>query len=252
MRSTDAKIYCAFLLTAFLLSFHWVSAQDSTGKNPRDTSDHFDIRNSSFFLPQALPAGKYFQSVSILYVVLPKDWTLDDINAPMLSYAGKYTLSHGFNLQASLATLLISYRANLGPFWNYSVNHLHFGVGYQVAFNFGILRQFGFNTKLIIWEQQPSLSFGYSFRDVAVVLRGDMYWTNAIYEDQGGHVIPHTTSFIDGYSVTGTVEQRLWKNRLLSFGVKVYNAHYHIIAWPAFPVNRYRYWLPEFQLGLSF
>jgi hypothetical protein len=48
-----------------------------------------------------------------------------------------------------------------------------------------------------------------------------------------------------------TLEQD-WKNRLMSFGVKLDNLRFHIIAWPAYPVNQYRYWFPEFHLGLSF
>jgi len=228
-----------------------ISAQDSIHKSelPVDT---FDIRKSSFFLPQALPKGKYYQNISVLYVVVPKDWTTQTINAPMLSYAGKYTLPHGFNLQASLATLFISYRLNFGPFWNYSINQFHFGAGYQVVFNYGFLNQFGFKTTLTGWEQQPSIAAGYSFKKTAVALRGDLYWTNSIYQTQGGHTVPYTNSFINGYSVTATLEQRLWKNRILSFGVKLNYLKYHIIAWPAFPVNLYRYWVPEFHLGLSF
>ncbi|WP_448699273.1 hypothetical protein ACFGVR_20075 [Mucilaginibacter sp. AW1-3] len=213
--------------------------------------DTFDIKNSSFLLPQALPKGKYYQEVAILQVVVPKDWTTENITAPMLSYAGKYTLPYGFNLQASLATLIISYRLNLGPFWNYSVNNFHFGAGYQVAFNYGFLKQFGFNTQLNIWEQQPSLTAGYSFKTMAVILRGDMYYTSSLSQTQAGHTISYP-SLLNGFSISGNLEQRLWKNRLMSFGVKLNYLRYHIIAWPAFPVNQYRYWVPEFDLGLSF
>jgi hypothetical protein len=202
-------------------------------------------------LPQPLPKGKYYQSLFLAYIVVPKDWTTENITAPMFGYAGKYTLPYGFNLQASLATLIISYRLNFGPFWNYSVDKFHFGAGYQVAFNYGVLNQFGFTTNLTIWEQQPSLSVGYSFKQMAVILRGDMYLTSSLHETQGGFTIAYP-SFLNGYSVTGTLEQRLWKNHLMSFGAKMNYLKYHLIAWPAFPVNQYRYWVPEFDLGLSF
>ena len=240
---------CSLIVLALLSTqANFAQAQKTTSP----ASDSFDIRNSSFLLPQHLPAGKYYQNASLLYVVVPKDWTTATISAPMLSYAGKYTLPYGFNMQASLATLFISYRLNLGPFWNYSINQFHFGAGYQVAFNYGFLNQFGFNTTLNIWEQQPSLAAGYSFKETAVTLRGDLYWTNSIYQTQGGHTVPYTNSFINGYSVMASLEQRLWRNRLMSFGVKLNYLKYHIIAWPAFPVNQYQYWVPEFHLGLSF
>jgi hypothetical protein len=236
------------------LALVFVSKYDhgqTLGSAAKTDSDTFDIRNSSFLLPQALPKGKYYQSLFLQYVVIPKDWTTEAITAPMLGYAGKYTLPYGFNLQASLATLIISYRLNFGPFWNYSVDNFHIGAGYQVAYNLGFLNQFGFTTHLTIWEQQPSLSVGYSFQQMAVILRGDLYLTSSISESQGGHTISYP-SLTNGYSVTATLEQRLWKSNLLSFGVKMNYLRYHIIAWPAFPVNQYRYWVPEFDLGLSF
>jgi hypothetical protein len=243
----------ALLLLALVIVFEHTCAQ-TAGPMPKIDSaeEKYDIERSSFLLPQPLPTGKYYQNVSILYVVVPKDWATTTIKAPMFSYAGKYTLPYGFNLQASLATLFISYRANFGPFWNYSIDHFHFGAGYQVAFNYGFLNQFGFNTKLSIWEQQPSIAAGYSFKKLAVTLRGDLYWTNSIHETQGGHTVPYGTDFLNGYSVSAALEQRLWANRLMSFVVKLNYLKYHIIAWPAFPVNQYRYVVPEFHLGLSF
>ncbi len=239
------------LLMLFFVPGHNYAQTTSSNTKADSTDDGFDIKKSSFLLPQALPSGKYYQRLAVLYVVVPKDWTTETITAPMFGYEGKYTLPYGFNMQASLATLFISYRLLFGPFWNYSVNNFHFGLGYQVAFNYGFLNQFGFKTVLNIWEQQPSLTVGYSFKKTAVILRGDLYITNSIHETQGGNTISYP-GFTNGYSVTSAVEERLWKNRLMSFGFKLNYVKYHIIAWPAFPVNQYRYWLPEFDLGLSF
>jgi hypothetical protein len=239
-----------FLALFFITKYNYAQV---TGSNIKQSfaDDGFDIRNSSFLLPQPLPKGKYYQSLFLAYIVVPKDWTTETVTAPMFGYAGKYTLPYGFNLQASLATLFISYRLNFGPFWNYSVDNFHFGAGYQVAFNYGILNQFGFTTHLTIWEQQPSLAVGYSFKEMAVILRGDLYVTSSLHETQAGYTISYP-SFFNGYSVSANLEQRLWKNHLMSFGVKMNYLKYHLIAWPAFPVNQYRYLVPEFDLGLSF
>ena len=204
-------------------------------------------------MPQALPGGKYYQSFSILYLVLPRDWITQVIKAPVLYYTGKYTLPYGFNLQGSLSTLLISNRINLGPFWNYSINdNYHLALGYQVVFNYGFLNDFGFNTSLTGWEQQPSVTLGYSSVTMAVTLRTDLYWSNGFDLSDGKNVVQYTTSFINGYSFNANLEQRLWKNRILSVGFKLYHCKYNIIAWPAFPVNSYKYWFPEFQIGLEF
>jgi hypothetical protein len=222
--------------------------------SPRSaTVDSFDIRTVSFLLPQAQRAGKYQQSFYIQYLVLPRDWITTILKAPVLYYTGKYTLPYGFNLQASLATLFISNRINLGPFWNYSFNdHYHLALGYQVVFNYGFLNQFGFTTQLTGWEQQPSVTLGYSWKTMALILRTDLYWSNGFHVSEGKFTIPYTNSFINGYSFNANLEQRLVKNKIMSVGVKLYNCKYNFIAWPAFPVNSYRYWFPEFQIGLEF
>ncbi|HTQ27522.1 MAG TPA: hypothetical protein VMI35_05310 [Puia sp.] len=256
MKEQTRGKYSGFPLLAILL-FCCCVCHGQSLKTAPIANDSFNVKNRSFLLPLAHPAWKYYHSLSVFYVVTPSDWTLDNIIAPMLSYAGKYSLPYGFNVQGSFTTLIISNRINLGPFWNYSTGNYHFAAGYQVAFNFGELTQFGYNTWVKGWEQQPSLTAGYSFQKLAVVLRGDLYWTNAFYVSQDKYVIPYTTSFINGYSISGSIEQKLYtnkkknKDKLLSFGVKVYNVRYHFVAWPAFPVNKYRYWVPEFQLGLN-
>jgi hypothetical protein len=215
-------------------------------------SDTFRIKNTSFILPQPVQYKKYTHSMGIQYVIVPKDWSLDNIQAPMFNYNGKYALPKGFNIQGTLSTIIVSNRISAGPFWNYSFNdNFHVGIGYQVAFNYGRLSEFGFNTVLTGWEQQPSLTLGYNFNKSVITVRGDLYYTSALYLSEAGNVIPFTNGGTNGYSITGTVEQRLWKNRLFSFGVKLAVLRYHILAWPAFPVNKYRYLVPEFQLGLK-
>src|SRR6185436_2187950 len=109
-------------------------------------ADTFDIRDGSFLLPLEQPRGKKFHhSIAVYYVVPPRDWTLDIVKAPMFNYTGKYKLPKGFNLQGGISTLIISNRLNLGPFWNKSFDNFHVGIGYQLAFNYGFLKSFGFN-----------------------------------------------------------------------------------------------------------
>jgi hypothetical protein len=215
-------------------------------------TDTFDIYKASFFLPQPLPGGHYSSTISVLYVVTPKDWTLDNVTAPMFSYQAKYTLPKGFNLQAGLASLFISNRIYLGPYWNYKFKgNNYIGLGWNVAWNYGVLNQFGFATTLTGWEQQPSIAIGHAFRRTAATFRADLYWTNALYITEGKNTLQTANGFINGYSFSASFEQKLYKNRAITFGLKMDYIQYHIIAWPAFPVNGKRYWMPEFQIGLN-
>jgi hypothetical protein len=237
------------LLALIILSFgalHEICAQK------KDIAQQFDIKAASFLLPQPLPAGKYSHQIAIYYVVPPKDWTLDIVKAPMFNYTGKYTLPKGFNIQGGISTLVVSNRFNLGPFWNYSINNFHLGVGYQIAYNLGVLKSFGFHTIFSGWEHQPSVTVGYNFARTAVTFRGDLYYTTALYLSEGGYTVSSADPFMNGYSLTGSFEQRLHKKRVMSLGLKINYMRYHIIAWPALPVNSYRYFIPEFQVGLNF
>ena len=101
------------------------------GFGQKKQEDTFNIHKASFFLPQPLPGGHYSSSISVLYVVTPKDWTLDNITAPMFSYQAKYTLPKGFNLQAGLSSLIISNRIYLGPYWNYKINDNYYRFGME-------------------------------------------------------------------------------------------------------------------------
>ena len=193
-----------------------------TGFGQKKQSDSFDIYKASFNLPQPLPGGHYSSSISVIYVVTPTDWTDDVITAPMFFYQAKYTLPKSFNVQASLASLFISNRINLGPFWNKELdNHNYIGLGWQVVFDYGILNQFGFKTSITGWEQQPQIVLGHAFAKTAVTVKGNLYWTNALYISEGKSVIPYTNSFINGYSFSAAFEQRLYKNRALNPAVPV-------------------------------
>jgi hypothetical protein len=241
-KKTNGRILLAFSLLLIC----------TAGLGQKKQTDSFNINKASFYLPQPLAPGHYYSSISVLYVVTPRDWTDDIIAAPMFWYQAKYTLPKGFNVQASLASLFISNRILLGPFWDYKISENNFvGFGWQVAWNYGILNQFGFATTLTGWEQQPSITFGHVFNHMAVNVRGNLFWTNALYFSEGKNTIPFTNGFINGYSFGATLEQKLYKNRALSLGLQMDYVRYHIIAWPAFPVNQKSYWVPEFTIGLN-
>src|SRR3954468_16287887 len=105
------KIYCfhtilrKVLFPGFLLVLmHFQSLAQDNNTSAKDT---FDINKASFRLPLPKPGRKYTHAISFIHLVIPKDWTLDFINAPMFSYEGKYALPKGFTLEGSVATLFI-------------------------------------------------------------------------------------------------------------------------------------------------
>ena len=249
---SNKNSYCLFFTFFFLLLIQNVISQDKSLPEVKDPHDTFNIKQSSFLLPQAQRKWKFSQAISAYYILPPKDWILDVVNAPLLNYSCKFALPKAFNIQASLSTAGVSNRLNFGPFWNCNIKNFHFALGYQGAFNLGILTGFGFNTTLSDWEQQPSLTLAYNFGKTAVIIRGDIYYTNSFKLNEAGFIISSKDHYINGYSGTINFDQRLFKNKVMSVGFKLSYVKYHIIAWPALPVNRYRYPVPEFQLGYNF
>jgi hypothetical protein len=248
----DHKILKVIIIIGLMIADKYNYAQQTPGKfKMLPGNDSFDIKSASFLLPQSHPAWHYYHSISFSYVDIPPAWTLERINAPLITYYGKFSLPYGFDVQASLATIYISNRLNIGPFWNYSIHNFHFGIGYQFAYDFGKLNQLGYKTKFSGWELQPSVTVGYSFKKIAVILRGDLYQSKSIDFVEGGHSVPMWNSFVNGYAVSVCIEQRLYRNKVISVGIKLNDIRYHFIAWPAFPVNQYRYLVPEFQLGIK-
>jgi len=237
-----------FLLTLYKLGY---GQQMPTNFKSGSSPDTFNIKYFSYLLPQSHPKWHYYQSLSFSYVDIPAAWALQKVNAPLITYSAKFSLPKSFELQASLATVYVSNRLNFGPSWNHSIDNYHFGVGYQIDHDFGQLNQFGYKTKFSAWGQQAFATVGYSFEKMALVVRGDLYLTNSVDFDEAGHSVPMWHSFTNGYSISASLEQRLYRNKVFSIGFKLNNIRYHFLAWPAFPVNQNNYWVPEIQLGIK-
>ncbi|HEX4852275.1 MAG TPA: hypothetical protein VFV08_15775, partial [Puia sp.] len=173
MKRSISLLTCSLLLLNLILCFAAFGQQKQEWhSNKSNQEDSFDIKSASFLLPQPRPKWHYYQNLSFSYIDLPSQWTLQNINAPMLTYSGKFSLPFGFNFQEGLSTLFVSNRFNFGPSWNYSIHNYHFGIGYQFAYDFGYLNGFGYNTTFSGWEENPSVTAGYSFKKVAIILRG--------------------------------------------------------------------------------
>ncbi|MFI5156777.1 MAG: hypothetical protein ACHQEM_11350 [Chitinophagales bacterium] len=241
------RIFCMMSIC-----LHAQAQRDPSSEEYAFTNYKFEITTRSFILPEVQPKWRYSQAISFSYVDLPNNWTLNQINAPILTYSSKFSLPAGFNLQASLSTLVISNQLEFGPFWNYSSNHFHFGVGWQAAYSLGFLNQFGYKSTVSGWTQEPCLIAGHSFRKSALTLKVNLYLNNKVQFHEGGHELPMYQTFFNGYAISGSFEQRIYKNKVLQLTVKLNSVNYYFLAWPVFPGSQSRYLIPEFKVGLNF
>lgn len=212
--------------------------------------DTFDIVSASLYYPHRFEPKKFTMEVAMSQVKLPFDWLETAIQAPLFHFHATYGLPKGFAVDGRFSTLFVSNQLSVGPRWNYQAGKFSFGAGYDVAYTYGFLNQFGFASTAQSWINYPNISVGWRFKDVAFTLKGEAQVVTYFSTKQGENEISTERNFNNGYSLAIYMEQRIHKNKVLVLGLKNAYAKYHFMAWPAFSTfNRY-YNMPEFYIGL--
>ncbi len=213
----------------------------------------FDIRERSMYLPAPQKAGKYDHSLALAQIYIPDQWLEQPVSGPMIEYRANYALPKGFSLNGSLRTLVIANDIRLGASWNHSLtDKVHVGIGYQVGFDFGILREFGYNNTIRVWHHHPAVRMGYSFKNVAFTLQGRIDWmmhTKLTLDDYATNNI--TGSMFNGYSFGLFLEQRLTRRNSICFGFISGFHKFHILGWPALMIVDHQYFIPEVSIGFK-
>lgn len=213
----------------------------------------FDIRNQSMFLPAPQRAGKFDHSVTLAQIYLPKDWLEQSISGPMVEYRANYGLSKYFSLTGGFKTLIVANDLRLGLSWNHAFSdHIQFGLGYQLAFDFGFLRTYGYDNTIRMLQHHPCLRIGYNSKELALTLQGKLDLISSARVSLGSY---ETDNFIrysfNGYSWGLFVEQRLTRKHSVSFGFIANFDKFNILGWPAFNTIHHKYFIPELNVGFK-
>lgn len=212
--------------------------------------DTFDIAEASIYFPHRCKPKELRMEVAMSQLKLPFDWLETAIQAPLFQFHVNYGLPKGFALDSRFSTLFVSNQISLGPRWNFRKENVSFNLGYDIAYTFGFLNQFGFASSAQSWINYPNASVGWKFKDVTFTLKGELVVVTYFSTKQGDNEIATDRNFNNGYTVGLYMEQRIHKNKVLVLGLKNSYAKYHFMAWPAFSTfNRY-YNIPEFYIGL--
>ena len=236
---TVLRVLCVLLLFAQLPSYAQVK--------------EFDICERSMYLPAPQKAGKFDHSVTLAQIYLPHQWLEQSISGPMVEYRANFALPAGFAVNGSLKTLLIANDLKLGLSWNYSLaKELQLGIAYQIGFEYGILKEFGYNNTISVWEHHPMLRLGYNFKNVAFTLQGKLDWMMGTRLELNDYATSNITgSMFNGYSVGLFLEQRLTRRNSICFGFLANFAKFHILGWPALNIVDHQYFIPEVNIGFK-
>jgi hypothetical protein len=206
------------------------------------------------YLPAPQKAWKYDHSLALVQIYLPDQWLEQSLSLPMVEYKANFALPKGLTLNGSFKTLLIANDLRLGTGWNCSLtSNFHLGIAYQIGYEFGILRGFGYNNTIRVWEHHPMLFVGYNFKNVAFTFRAKLDWMLGTKLSLDGYATNNITgSMFNGYSFGLFIEQRLTRKSSISFGFISNLNKFHILGWPALMVVDHQYFIPEVIIGFRF
>jgi hypothetical protein len=238
----DKPLSFLFITTSFLL----VVYSNSFGQN-------INIRDNSFYYPHALSQNEVIHTIGFLAAKLPEDVieTDDVIRSPLISYKIKYGLPSGFLAESSIETNIFTFHFSLGAKWNYEFGNFSASLGSDLAYWFGTLDQYGFDTKMEGLHFYPNVSMGYLFENVSLTIKSDLLYILSQSTRTGDVVTQNSFEKFSGYSVGIYVEQPLWKNNFVVLGFKSNFTRFYYPMWAGFSTFERFFFIPEFVFSFN-
>jgi len=204
-----------------------------------------------FLYPGEPPQGTIRHLIGLSQAKLPEDVieTDDVFRAPLFGYSIRYGLPENFILEGDVNTNFVTFHFSLGAKWGFGFNGVRCAAGYDVAYWFGQLEQFGFDTRIKGWINYPSILIGYDFGPFAITLKGELILVMSQTETTGDIELSTDHNRFAGGAVGLFVEQPLWKDNILLIGVKANFTDFYYPQWAAFSTFERKFFIPEFTVG---
>jgi hypothetical protein len=213
-----------------------------------------DVAKNSFLYPSIMDAGEYKHEFSLLLAKLPEEQiesTSAWVYAPLFSYHAKYGLPVGLNLKGSFSTNIITYHFRTGLQWGYDFSRVTLSINSDIAYWFGQLKNFGFNSGVNAWSGYADLSLGIAFEKFTLTFQTEINYIISIKQtvDDIETNIESENSFLAGTSFSVFIEQPVWKDNFMTLGVKFNSSKYYWPAWAVFPAWERYFFIPEVFIG---
>ena len=166
------------LIFSFILSSQIVSAQN--------------IDKSTIEFPDAMQPYNWRLSLGYASIKMPTDVYLEAASArfPLLKFDAVMGLPSNFLLDGKINTELVTNQFVLGARWVYDIDeNLHMDLGYSLAFLYGQLKQFNYDSKISGWFSYPSAALGYDFGNLALTFRGGFSFINSLQSTSGSTTV---------------------------------------------------------------
>jgi hypothetical protein len=208
----------------------------------------------SFLYPQRLQSGNLKFLAGMSLANLPEDVIESDdlFRAPLFKFHALYGIPKNFSIEGSLNTNLVTWHFSLGPKWNYVFDKLSFALGYDVAYLFGGLKQFGFDSSIKGWMNYPNVAIGYKFSKFTISVKGELVLVTSLTETADDLEVESDINTFSGYTLTTVVEQALWKENYFLVGLKINWVKFYYPQWAAFSTFDRLFFIPELTVGFVF
>jgi hypothetical protein len=203
----------------------------------------------SMHMPRYDKTSHYRSSIGLSMVQPPKDMVETAILAPLFNYHGIYTLPWKFSLEGNFSSIVVSNQISLGPRINLSRGNFGLKLGYDLAFVFGQLKQFGFDNTTKAWLHYPNISGSYQWKKMIFTLKAEAIAVSSVETKTGENELSMTKDFYNGYTGAFYIEQRLHKNKVLIIGIKDSYVKYCWPVWLTFSTFNRFYHVPEISFS---
>lgn len=209
-----------------------------------------NLEKNTVISPVVYNLNDFQWSFGMMGTTLPKDWVETAIKAPLFTFNFKYGLPANFSLAAAFEFVFVSNQLRLGPRWGMEFDNFSFNLGYDLAYVFGALNQFGFKNKYRAIYNYPNVSIGYRLNDLFFTLQAELMLITARRLTTDGIETGSSVNKMPGGTISLYLEQPLWKDRIFIIGLKSNITKFYYMAWPVFTTFNKLYWIPQLHLGL--
>jgi len=211
-----------------------------------------------FIYPQQFESTHFKHCLSIYAAKLPEDVVEEASNwifAPVFAYSVKFGISENFALTSGIKSNIITHHFSLGARWIHRWNKFAVALGYDGAYFFGYLDNFGFESKINGWFTYPNITIGYQFTGFTLAIRIEalilMSLNETIDDMKINHDIGKYVGKYDGLSLGLYIEQPFWKRAVVVLGMKFTVSRFYYPAWMAFTRFDRPLLIPETVLGFN-
>jgi len=175
----------------------------------------------------------------------PKDLLESAIQAPLVNIHMTFGLPWKLSLEGDLNTIIVSNQLALGPRISFLHRNMGLKAGWDVAYIYGQLKQFGFDNSTRGWIHYPNLSVGYKLKKMAFTLKGEMVIVGKVTTKTAENEVSRSKYFFNGGTFALYVEQRLYKNKVFVIGLKDNYVKMYWPTWMLFSTFNRFYHIPE-------